>query len=269
MEDFPAAHSMDTTWFAIDRDGNLAVFDSGEAGAVPEETIADQGFPHEDEIRALPANGVLMDPDGLRVGTQPGHEHVELDDFNTQYSAFVFVKDTAPVRDLMTRLQAREVGATRGACLVIKLTDREAFAQLHARGACIGCTVHYRDDDDEEIARFGVYRYSHTCENWIAGPYAREAVPVKPVPLAALPRELREGAIRFEGRFADTVELQPAEHWQSVAWGASWLATDHKTVRPFADRVDDYREELAQMDDPEGGLVFEQAPGGADSDDDE
>ena len=29
MDDFPAAHSMDTTWFAVDRDGHVACFDSG------------------------------------------------------------------------------------------------------------------------------------------------------------------------------------------------------------------------------------------------
>lgn len=33
--DFPAAHSMDMTWFAIDRDGRVASFSSGESGAVP------------------------------------------------------------------------------------------------------------------------------------------------------------------------------------------------------------------------------------------
>jgi hypothetical protein len=33
--DFPAAHSMDTTWFAIDREGHVASFWSGERGAVP------------------------------------------------------------------------------------------------------------------------------------------------------------------------------------------------------------------------------------------
>lgn len=42
-EDVPAAHSMDTTWFAVDRDGNVAMFESGEAGAVPEAAGAEQG----------------------------------------------------------------------------------------------------------------------------------------------------------------------------------------------------------------------------------
>jgi len=33
--DYPAAHSMDTWWFAVDAEGYVAVFDSGECGAVP------------------------------------------------------------------------------------------------------------------------------------------------------------------------------------------------------------------------------------------
>jgi hypothetical protein len=36
MQDFPAAHSMDTEWFAIDADGNIGIFASGEGGAVPQ-----------------------------------------------------------------------------------------------------------------------------------------------------------------------------------------------------------------------------------------
>ena len=33
--DFPAAHSMDTTWYAVDEEGHVAMFESGEDGAVP------------------------------------------------------------------------------------------------------------------------------------------------------------------------------------------------------------------------------------------
>jgi hypothetical protein len=34
-EDFPAAHSMDTQWFAVDRDGQVALFFTGENGSMP------------------------------------------------------------------------------------------------------------------------------------------------------------------------------------------------------------------------------------------
>lgn len=40
MEDFPAGHSMDSTWFAVDEAGEVAFFDTGEGGAIPK-----QGFP--------------------------------------------------------------------------------------------------------------------------------------------------------------------------------------------------------------------------------
>jgi len=40
--DFPAGHSMDTEWFAVDKDGNIAVFDSSDEGAVPIETWEEQ-----------------------------------------------------------------------------------------------------------------------------------------------------------------------------------------------------------------------------------
>jgi hypothetical protein len=36
LPDYPAAHSMDTYWFAVDHRGQVAVFVSGEPGHVPE-----------------------------------------------------------------------------------------------------------------------------------------------------------------------------------------------------------------------------------------
>ena len=39
--DFPAAHSMDTVWFAVDREGHIALFQSGENGHVPRDAPQD------------------------------------------------------------------------------------------------------------------------------------------------------------------------------------------------------------------------------------
>jgi hypothetical protein len=60
--DFPAAHSMDTTWFAVDRDGHVAVFDSGEAGAVPVEGYNEDWAPILDELTKA-AGGLALDAD--------------------------------------------------------------------------------------------------------------------------------------------------------------------------------------------------------------
>jgi hypothetical protein len=48
--DYPAAHSMDTTWFAVDAAGNVGLFDTGEPGHAPSH-ISDQIFVTEEEAR--------------------------------------------------------------------------------------------------------------------------------------------------------------------------------------------------------------------------
>jgi hypothetical protein len=57
--DFPAAHSMDTCWFAVDRDGHLAVFDSGHEGAVPTGAVDGTGWDLP-EVIALQAPQVFL-----------------------------------------------------------------------------------------------------------------------------------------------------------------------------------------------------------------
>ena len=39
--DFPAGHSMDTDWFAVDKDGNIGFFDSGSGGVVPIQIVSE------------------------------------------------------------------------------------------------------------------------------------------------------------------------------------------------------------------------------------
>ncbi|MBS2018178.1 MAG: hypothetical protein JST00_35230 [Deltaproteobacteria bacterium] len=140
--DFPAAHSMDTTWFAVDRDGNVAMFETGESGAVPS-SVADEYYPGEEVLEEL----------GERL-----------------------------------------------------------------------------------------YRYEHTTENWISGPYERQNVPASPVKESAMPADVLEHAVRFDGSFAEVEKLQPAEFWACESWQPGWLALDGKTVRPFEGREDEFED---------------------------
>src|SRR5690349_16321006 len=77
--DFPAAHSMDTTWFAVDRDGHVACFSSGEAGAVPSRAAEPEGTGDvlSELARALPRGGVVYDRKGrfLPGGRPASFEH--------------------------------------------------------------------------------------------------------------------------------------------------------------------------------------------------
>ena len=237
--DYPAAHSMDTAWFAIDLDGNVAVFDTGESGCVPEDAYTEDAYELQEQIRALPASGYKLDPDGFRE-TQWSN-HVDTEELDPETRLHMFLSDLVPVQDLLDRLGAQPVDTLRTKCVLVTGTDPAAFAELHARSACLGC---YRNwSDEEDLASHGVYRYEHTCENWIAGPYARATVPAKPLTIEdqTIPQAIRDQAVAYNGRFADTPKLQPAEHWPCTSWESGWLSSDGKTARPFEDRADDWQ----------------------------
>lgn len=260
MTDFPAAHSMDTAWFAIDNDGNVALFETGESGCVPEDAYCgDDAYTLQDELRALPATGFRFDPDGYRE-TQWA-EHVDVDDnLPLETELYMFLSDLVPVQDLLARLDAQELQATTGKAVRLTVRDRAALAELHARAACLGCYRNWSGGDDPgELAAHGVYRYEHTCENWIAGPYARAAVPAKPLSIDQIPRAIRDRAIAFDGRFAETVKLQPAEHWACTSWEAGWLSNDGKTARPFEDHEDDWGDYAGERGD-DGDIAFVDEP---------
>ena len=230
---------MDTAWFAIDLDGNVAVFETGESGCVPEEAYLEDAYELEEQVRALPATGFKLDPDGFRE-TQ-WTDHVDNDEgLTAETEIFMFVSDLVPVKDLLDRLGAEPLGSTGTKCVRINGGDRAALAELHARSACLGC---YRDwSSAEDIATHGIYRYEHTCENWIAGPYARATVPARPLTIDQIPQAIRDRAIAYDGRFSETQKLQPAEHWRCTSWESGWLSSDGKIARPFEDHQDSWND---------------------------
>lgn len=252
MSDFPAAHSMDTTWFAIDRDGHVAVFESGEAGCVPQDAYLGEDHGEvTDQVHDLPPTGAVHDLVGRRATAGAGHvnpaylgDHSEL---------IVFVRDLALLRDLLARIEAEELAATSGAALRVRAPDRAVLDELHAREACLGCFLFF-ENEHGELAAHGVYRYEHACDNGLAGPYAREAIPASPIHGHALPGLTK--VVHYPGRFADTSELQPAELWRCESWGPSWLASDRKTVHPFEGREREHAACVEEFRGVDPELVF-------------
>lgn len=253
MNDYPAAHSMDTTWFAIDRDGHVAAFDSGEAGCVPTDAYLGEDYgPLEDALRALPEAHVVHDLAGRRAAASSEHASPGLQASGMEL--LVFVRDLAAARATLGTTVVSEVAASEGAALVVR-ADPAVLATLHAEGACVGC-FSWWEDEERDLAAFGAYRYVHASDNVIAGPYAREAAPATPLVMSEIPPDIVEKAARFDGRFADTPALQPAELWPCEAWGASWLASDGKTVRPFPGREADFAKEAADLREAEPGWLI-------------
>lgn len=70
-EDYPAAHSMDTTWFAVDKDGFIACMESNEDGPVPVKVTEDMGY-LLDQIASLTKRTLMQDSDRIVMPSSIG-----------------------------------------------------------------------------------------------------------------------------------------------------------------------------------------------------
>lgn len=76
---FPASHSMDRYFFAIDRDGHVAVFDTREAGAIPKIAFSGEGtFYVSQQLARLPRVAFSHDPRSRRMQDHPRQNHYSL-----------------------------------------------------------------------------------------------------------------------------------------------------------------------------------------------
>lgn len=245
LPDYPAAHSMDTTWFAVDRDGHVAAFDSGEAGAVPTDAYLGEDWDEiADPLREAAAEtAVIYDVDAevhegrgssLVLALRPG----------------TAASDLAKL-DLFA--DRREVATSLGPGLAIRAEGvryeelERALSRWHEADACLGCTSTFLDEDYPSFAHRGVYVFDHDTDNWIAGPYRRCEVPSSPIGIDHLRPALRRKVVQFDGRFAETRELQPVELWPSEAWGAGYLASDRKTIAAIPGKEAEFAKEAAEM----------------------
>jgi hypothetical protein len=195
----PAAHSTDSTWYAVDENGEVALFDTGEPGAVPNNAglvggeAADRADPYPvffmealSAARALDAEP-LSDPDPPRAG----------------FALVAFEDQAADLQrwNLTPLHRGKRVwGVTPG------VASREALEVLSAEGAFVipqGSGYLYEFDA-------GITRYS--CEDYaVPGLYTRERH--APLKASELPDAVRTPIERLKLplKFEQTEELQLAD----------------------------------------------------------
>jgi hypothetical protein len=252
MSDFPAAHSMDTTWWGLDRHGRLARFDTGEAGAAPADGAGEaeevdlvralgESFPFScDDLFPVADGRLLMHPNLWE--DEPLSEPIEVDASSDAYlPAFLLwlvdedALDTissAPDGEKLVRLQVPGK-------IVIWLASEWREGQEEQRGL-LPQVLAWKDQGlvqrgwlyelgSVEIERLGLFHYNlRTFDNWICGPYTRGEAPARPLRLQDLPRKVQKSLGVCELPLADferDVLLQPYEHGEAVSWDDQWVST--------------------------------------------
>ena len=244
MLDFPAAHSMDTYWFAIDAEENIAVFGTGEAGALPHSAQEID----IDLIRNLPRDdrGIINPKtDGKIAATGATAEYIDL---QVAYPVNCILDCLIPFDPILDNL-------------ILVLSDEDAISKLRSQGDRIlrfagdPVVIYIEKCSKRKLAKLfksgevlagkdvnilelnpliGLFSYRHDdeCENWIAGPYLQNGRPEKPLKLKELPTHIQELISRThfeELRFQDTERLQPIDYTKCDTWGdSSWRDTKGK-----------------------------------------
>jgi len=273
--DFPAAHSMDTTWFAVDRDGHVGMFDSGEPGAVPavvDESIGPDDGLVVDILASLPPIAepkfrltAVFHP-GFRPGVLPPRQGPAMRWPGPGDANLMLFRDesllTAEVRQL-PGLHVRSVGRLVYVAFMPnvipakddpawKLVKRfnEAAAQ---KGSSYVASISLIEQD-LSVARCGVFLYrAHHVRFNIPEPYGQVLVPPRPLHLDEVPASLRDALatrVHLDVSFASSPYVQPAEFLLCLAWQDTgvYLAADGFTVRPLAGvDIADYRREAADL----------------------
>ncbi len=268
--DFPAAHSMDTTWFAVDRDGHIALFETGESGAVPSCAFGgDEAYALiERLVGLLPRCQAAFDLAGRRtpgLGME-GDEH-QAAGTGMDYPVLMFLKSLDPVKEALASGQAVQVPGGDRLAVTFQHLPADLSRRLHEAGACLGCFFQFgrTDEGTFDPAGRGLFEYTHLTENWISGPYGRVARPLKPLHVDQLPPDVRElvKRMRFDKlSFAEAAHVQPVEHTECVSWEAAWLDGTGKKVRPMPGREEDYADAVSELDDlADEGIDFEPPPG--------
>jgi hypothetical protein len=253
--DYPAAHSMDTMFFAVDKDGNVAVFNTGEAGAVPTRALAAEQA--EDVQRQLlsdlPRCEIIHDVDGQDPAQRRQPDGgIPLPFTGLQYPVLMFLTSLDPVQADIAAGQAFPVRANAGAAVVWRTLSEARYRDLAAAGVCVSWAYFFGLDDEAGTLppeSIGLFLYSHRTENWISGPYDRRQIPATPLHVDQLPPRLRKivQSFTFESlSFHEAHEIQPMEHTECESWEAAWLDLQ-KNIRCIPGREAEYAERYAEM----------------------
>lgn len=250
-EDFPAAHSMDTTWFAVDAKGRLGVFDTGEGGAAPMD--AQPGGMWSEAFAHLP-----LDAHGCRATPVNGGPLAALCPPEKLWEYFVLHRDfdcgkpltydkpvTEPIALLCADLPAAAkavINAEEHPCglpplrfagldplLFLDLCELTVLERLIAEGAVIAVSppadkmpraANGYEDDRWHLPYIGLYRFD--CKEQLALPFEKTATPQLPFTpkggAAADPNFANLPEVDFDAVAA----IQPIPMTPCVAWDGTW-----------------------------------------------
>jgi len=239
-KDYPAAHSADTTWFAIDECGHVACLYSGESGAIPHGAATDQITTSDEDNNDMSR---WHNRERLAVATlAPAHVHWMAKTFNGRHrdpkyaigGMFFILNNHNPKLEKILDHSYSDVPSDRPVMRVIEpskktgkkkyvlLTifsnnqDPSVIQKIHTMGLCVACTSAFTINP-MTVGKKGspLVHYDHPSANCAAHPYMLKHVPEELKTLDELDLSrgeklaLKDG-VAIKGCFLDKPFWQPA-----------------------------------------------------------
>jgi hypothetical protein len=254
MQDFPAAHSMDTDWFAIDGDGNVGVFQSGEGGAVP---ISNWGLRRHLKIENLEDLFAFMAKDypyhffPIKTSSQILVKSLSLKKLQERIDEWIlFLSGSISYDDSKTC----EYSEMKIYDILLLLNSEDVIPQLEIENIDDAFGLHFAGDmvvvfvshcsipilqsfvDDGKVLAgreasifdfvglLGFFNY--VCGEQNSFPYKLVGKPINPISLVDIPEqihELIEGNKFSNLNFNDKKSLQPIEYIECNGYGIWWM----------------------------------------------
>jgi hypothetical protein len=266
VTDFPAAHSMDTTWFAIDADGCVGIFDSNQGGAVPEDlsVVANDIELQECLLEILANNnGSLLDrglidfdsilqsmslenlSNRIRSNDDYAEKHnYQMSDLN---GLFLMLSTAEVIPELEKQLDKRfgdvmfELSRDDNCILIYTSRCKVSWLKSAIESGLVlsGSKLIYLH---ENLNLLGWYVYD--CDSNYPIPYKSNQPPKKPIYFQDLPPEIGQNLRlnRFPNlRFSNTNNIQPLEHMPCSTWwyeDGKWQGIDGEWHELFPEDTD-------------------------------
>ncbi|MBV8659523.1 MAG: hypothetical protein JO142_17010 [Burkholderiales bacterium] len=248
IDDFPAAHSMDTDWFAVDADGCVGLFSSGEEAPVPIDaalmlgyggpySVFDDDDENRSDIRSSSINGSYL---ARRAGVAAPSAQLWATLETATCDGLFVLSDDATIDDLLGKDIAAWVKENDSYAVRYAGTPAVYFLMncdvTQLRAACDqGIVTALRltgwSAYDLEIAALGLFLFQGVFGN---KHYTRSNLPEQPTRLNDLPPELasRLATCAFSNTsFADESILFPTTNRHCRKYGLS------RVINPTHDSV--------------------------------
>jgi hypothetical protein len=269
MSDFPAAHSMDTTWFAVDADGCVGVFDSGEGGAVPR-TNRNTQIEGSEEIlltlaeldpqriirvqasakilaKTLTKNKLEAEIESYQSFWQHSRDASQVEVAQRLYNLFLLTsEDITSHFDLADEdgvflIQFIDQPAVFPQVIYINECSLATIQRLIATGQILGGREF--DDINYLLSQLGFFVYEVPVQAPI--PYRRCGRTLQPLKLQDLSPDLKD-SIHWNSlthlKFGEHRQIQPIEFTPCNTWNGEWWQDTqgqrHEQFPPYADDCD-------------------------------